>query len=88
MANDWYVKINNVEHGPLTSERLKQLAQQGKVTPDTPIRQGASGNWISASAVKGLPFPTVPSSPSSATPPASSGALEVNAKRYDSTADS
>ena len=56
--NDWFVKINNAEHGPLTSERLKQLAQQGKVTPDTPVRKGQAGTWLKASSVKGLPFST------------------------------
>ena len=58
MPNDWYIKINNTEHGPLTSERLRQLAQQGKVTPETPLRKGPSGNWVRASSVKGLQFYT------------------------------
>ena len=66
MASDWFIRINNVEHGPLSSERLKQLAQEGKVTPETPIRKGASGSWALASAVKGLHF----SSAISAAPPA------------------
>ena len=52
--NDWYIKINNVEHGPLTGERLKQLAQQGKVTPETPVRPGQAGAWHRANDVHGL----------------------------------
>lgn len=63
MANDWYIQINNAGHGPFTSERLKQLAQQGKITPNTPIRRGASGNWVAACAVKGLQFSTPSSAP-------------------------
>jgi hypothetical protein len=46
MSNDWYIKINNAEHGPLSSERLKQLAQQGKVTPDTPVKKGRPAHGI------------------------------------------
>ena len=56
MANDWYVKIDNVEHGPLTAERLKQLAMQGKVTPETFVRKGATGTWLRAHNITGL-FP-------------------------------
>ena len=75
MSNDWYIKINNVEHGPFSPERLKQLAQDGKVTPKTPVKRGTSGHWVSASAVKGLPFSTAThSAPSSTVPPA--GAAE------------
>ena len=61
MANDWFVKIDNkVESGPISSDTLKQLAQQGKIKRDTPLKKGASGNWISAGSIKGLPFPTAP----------------------------
>ena len=70
MANDWYVLINDVEYGPISSDRLKLLAQQKKITPETPLKKGASsGKWISASHVKGLfstaaspgmPAPAVP----------------------------
>ena len=56
MANDWFIKINNAEHGPLTSDKLKQLAQQGKVTPETFVKKGASGTWLQANHVTGL-FP-------------------------------
>ena len=68
MANDWYIKINNVEHGPFTSDRLKQLAQQGKVTHDTPVKKGQAGTWHRASDVRGL-FPTNNDMPVAAPPP-------------------
>ena len=70
MANDWYVRINNIEHGPLTSERLKQLAHQGKVTPDTLLKMGIAGHWTPARYLKGL-FPETESrtAPTTATPP-------------------
>ena len=60
MASEWFIKINDVEHGPFTPERLKQLAQQGKVTPETLVKQGASGTWLRASHITGL-FPTATS---------------------------
>lgn len=64
MATDWYVRIGQVERGPISSETLKHLALEGRVTSDTPIRRGDSGNWVPASRVKGL----FPSPVASATP--------------------
>jgi hypothetical protein len=69
MASDWYIKINNAEHGPLTSDRLKQLAQQGKVTPDTSVKKGQAGTWHRANDVHGLfAAPGSQSTPATATP--------------------
>jgi len=69
MSNDWYIKINNAEHGPLSSDKLKQLAQQGKVTPETFVKKGASSTWSQASHVTGL-FPIAASAgtPTTAVP--------------------
>ena len=66
MANDWFVKINNAERGPLSPEALKQLAVEGKVTPDSFLKKGASGTWLRASHVKGL-FPMAAGQPVAAT---------------------
>ena len=65
MATEWYVRVGNSEPGPFSSERLLQLAAAGRVTPNTLVRAGLSGNWVPASAVKGL-FRT---SPANAGPP-------------------
>ena len=62
MSNDWFVRVNNEEHGPLSSNRLKQLVQQGKIGPETFIKKGASGTWLRANHVNGL-FPTIPPAP-------------------------
>lgn len=69
MASDWFIRINDVEHGPLSSERLKQLAQQGKVAPDTPVKKGQAGKWYRATDVRGLfTTPVSPSTPTTAKP--------------------
>ena len=61
MADDWFVKIDNkVESGPISSDTLKQLALEGRIKPDTPLKKGPSGNWIAAGSIKGLAFPTAP----------------------------
>jgi hypothetical protein len=54
MASDWFVRISNVERGPISSEMLRHLALEGRVTPETPLRKGVAGTWVTANHVKGL----------------------------------
>lgn len=61
MATEWYVCIDSVESGPITSDRLKRLADEGKIHPDTLLKKGPSGGWVPASRVKGLFDPPVTS---------------------------
>ena len=54
MATEWYIFSDNTEYGPFSSEVLKQFAQEGRVVPVTPVKKGASGEWVPADRVKGL----------------------------------
>ena len=56
MAAQWYCKISGKTIGPLSSQKLKMLADKGQLRPDHSIRQGSQGNWVPAKRVKGL-FP-------------------------------
>ncbi len=51
---EWYVRQGGKEHGPMDAARLKSLAQQGRLKPDSHVRKGAQTKWSSASNVKGL----------------------------------
>lgn len=53
MAN-WYVKRGEQTAGPLTQERLKELAEQGKVQESDLVRKGEDGNFIPAGQIPGL----------------------------------
>jgi predicted nucleic acid-binding Zn ribbon protein len=75
MSNDWFVKLDGkTESGPFTSDRLKQLALEGRVTPDTPVKKGQAGTWHLANDVHGLLTTgnshSSPPSPPRAVPPA------------------
>jgi type II secretion system protein G len=67
----WYVRIGGKQHGPFTLEVVKQLAQQGKITPLTELKREAEIDWVVASSIPGLlvkkqppPLPSViPSTP-------------------------
>jgi len=83
MATDWYIKINNAEHGPLSSDKLKQLAQQGKVRPDTPVKKGQAGTWHRAKEVQGLfAIPTGQSTPATAKPPTRAESIDDDVLAY------
>ncbi len=54
MTSQWYVANGGKHYGPFTSSKLKALAAAGKVTAVTQLRMGSDGQWVSASAIKGL----------------------------------
>jgi hypothetical protein len=50
----WYVHFSEGEEGPMTSQNLRDLAEAGKINPDTPIRKEGMAKAIPASKVRGL----------------------------------
>lgn len=51
----WYVKLGDKTLGPISSDELRSLANNGKIQRDTLVHRG-DGKWALASKVKGL-FP-------------------------------
>ena len=45
MASEWYVQHGGKEYGPMSPAHLKKLAAEGKITPATSVRLGATGTW-------------------------------------------
>ncbi|MDO4857604.1 MAG: DUF4339 domain-containing protein [Thermoguttaceae bacterium] len=56
MAVQWYYKMAGKEIGPFTSQELKQLADEKRITPNDPVRRDTDKEWTLAKNVKGL-FP-------------------------------
>ena len=54
MANEWYVAVEGQVYGPVVWETLRQNALEGRITPQTQIRQGVSGAWRAAGEWEGL----------------------------------
>lgn len=50
----WYVQFSEGEEGPMTSQNLRDLAEAGKIHPDTPIRKEGMAKAVPASKVRGL----------------------------------
>jgi hypothetical protein len=52
--DEWYAGINGSQVGPMDIGGLRQLAQQGQLTPDTLIwKQGMAG-WVAAAQIPDL----------------------------------
>jgi len=54
MASEWFYQVMGTQVGPVSSVELRNLAQAGTVTTETPVANAPSGPWVSAGRVKGL----------------------------------
>ena len=53
---DWFYRTKSGEEGPFRPSDLTNLAQQGVIRPETPLRRSDSDQWVPARRLKGL-FP-------------------------------
>lgn len=58
----WYCKMGDLEIGPITAQKLKELAEAKRITPDDVVRRDIDTDWTPARNVKGL-FPEKPAIP-------------------------
>lgn len=56
MQANWYVKLNGRTLGPLSFSKLKALAEAGRISGRTWVREGTVGDWVAACDVSSL-FP-------------------------------
>lgn len=54
MRSEWYYQLMGDELGPLTADELRAHAQEKRIMPDTPVRKGTRGQWVTADRVRGL----------------------------------
>ena len=52
MASQWFYKVMGKQFGPVSSAALRNLAQRGTISTDTPIANAPSGPWVPAARVK------------------------------------
>src|SRR5262249_55222600 len=56
-SNYWYVWSEPKPLGPFLFKRLRQMSQEGRLSPEDRVRAGTSGAWMPAGNVPGLQFP-------------------------------
>lgn len=61
---DWYYRTTSGEEGPLRPSDLMNLARQGVINPETPLRRSDGEKWVAAKKLKGLFPPQIEASPS------------------------
>ena len=54
MASEWFYQVMGEQVGPVPSTQLRNLAQRGTITIETPVANAANGPWVPAGRVKGL----------------------------------
>jgi TM2 domain-containing membrane protein YozV len=70
MASDWYYSHNGERHGPVSSDRLKEMAAAGRLKPDDLVWKEGMDAWAPAAKVKGLLTATAaPAAPARAADP-------------------
>jgi hypothetical protein len=79
---EWLANVDGQEYGPYTWQQMLQMAAEGRVPSDLPVRRVSDKRWFKAAQVPGLVTPAAPpaaAGSSVAPPPAPSAA-----KRGDS----
>ena len=51
---EWFLELNGVQHGPFTGSQLKLLAKERRITAESRVKRGVTGEWVSAGVVSGL----------------------------------
>jgi hypothetical protein len=54
MASEWFYMIDGAKSGPVSSQKLKQLAASNRIHPKDLLQKCGMRTWVSASSVKGL----------------------------------
>ena len=60
VPNQWYCKVNGTVMGPMSGQRLNELAGTGRLQPTDFVRRGEDGPWSEARLLKGLAAPSQP----------------------------
>ena len=58
--NEFYVKVMGDIQGPMSNTQVKQLATTGRLFPDSHVKRGANGNWMTADRIQGITFNNKP----------------------------
>lgn len=54
MASTWHCNVNGLTQGPVSSQQLKALADQGKLNPTDTVWKEGMKEWVPAAQIKGL----------------------------------
>ena len=56
MAEEWIVRVEGQEYGPVDEDTLREWQREGRLIPDNPVRKNGDPVWITAAEIPGI-FP-------------------------------
>nr|MBA2242696.1 DUF4339 domain-containing protein [Chthoniobacterales bacterium] len=62
MPEEWFVRVQEKEYGPVDLETLREWKADGRLIPENPVRATGEPEWKSAAEIPEL-FPQTPASP-------------------------
>lgn len=63
MKAEWMANVGGEEYGPFTWDQMLNMAAEGRVTPELPIRKVSDSQWSTAAAIPGLLGGSRPAAP-------------------------
>lgn len=63
MNAEWLANVNGQEYGPYTWKQMLQMAAEGRVPADLPVKRVSDKKWFTAKQVPGLVRPAKPVAP-------------------------
>jgi GYF domain 2 len=58
VAEEWIVRVEGQEYGPVDIDELREWQREGRLIPDNPVRREGDPVWIKAAEIPGI-FPVV-----------------------------
>lgn len=62
MGEEWIVRVEGQEYGPVNVETLREWQREGRLIPDNPVRRDGDSVWIKAAEIPGI-FPVAEMQP-------------------------
>ena len=56
MGEEWIVRVEGQEYGPVNMDTLREWQREGRLIPDNPVRRDGDSVWIKAAEIPGI-FP-------------------------------
>ncbi|MBA3385540.1 MAG: DUF4339 domain-containing protein [Chthoniobacterales bacterium] len=54
MAEEWFVRVQEKEYGPVDVETLREWQSEGRLIPENPVRAASEVDWMTAREIPGL----------------------------------
>ncbi|MDQ2659097.1 MAG: DUF4339 domain-containing protein [Verrucomicrobiota bacterium] len=68
MEEEWFVRVQGTEYGPVDFDELVEWKTEGRLIPKNPVRKDGESAWSTAAEIPGLFEPVAPAAPDPSEP--------------------